>query len=99
MKQKQILIKPLFTEKMARLQDAENKYAFQVNVNANKIEIKQAVEQKFNVKVKSVRTMVYQGKKRQQFTKGGRFEGRRPMWKKAIVTLHEGNQIDLFTNA
>lgn len=99
MKEKQILIRPLFTEKMARLQDDENKYAFMVNLKANKIEIKQAIEKKFNVKVKSVRTMVYQGKKRHQFTKGGRFEGRRPSWKKAIVTLHEDNQIDLFTNA
>ena len=99
MKEKQILMQPLFTEKMARLQDAENKYAFKVNLKANKIEIKQAVEKKFNVKVKSVRTLVLQGKKRHQFTKGGRFEGRRPYWKKAIVTLYEGDKIDLFTNA
>lgn len=99
MKEKQILIQPLFTEKMARLQDTQNKYAFKVNLKANKIEIKQAVEKKFNVKVKSVRTMVMQGKMRHQFTKGGRYEGRRPYWKKAIVTLHEGNEIDLFTNA
>ncbi|NOX90510.1 MAG: 50S ribosomal protein L23 [Calditrichaeota bacterium] len=99
MKEKQILFQPVFTEKMARLQDEQNKYAFKVNLKANKIEIKKAVEKKFNVKVKSVRTMVVYGKKRHQFTKAGRFEGRRPTWKKAIVTLEEGNQIDLFTNA
>ncbi|MHB2151002.1 50S ribosomal protein L23 [Calditrichota bacterium LG25] len=99
MKEKQILIAPVFTEKMARLQDEGNKYAFKVNLNANKIEIKQAVEKKFGVKVKSVRTMVVYGKKRTQLTRAGRFEGRRPTWKKAIVTLHEGETIDLFTNA
>ena len=99
MKEKQILVRPIFTEKMARLQDEQNKYAFQVNIKANKIEIKQAVEKKFNVKVKAVRTMVVYGKKRQQMTRAGRFEGRRPTWKKAIVTLKEGYSIDLFTNA
>lgn len=99
MKQKQIILAPIYTEKMAVLQDALNKYAFRVNPDANKIEIKKAIEDKFEVNVKSVRTMNNQGKKRQQMTRRGRFEGRRPSWKKAIVTLESGQELDLFTNA
>jgi large subunit ribosomal protein L23 len=99
MKQKQIILSPLYTEKMAGLQDALNKYAFKVAKNANKIEIKRAIEIKFEVEVKSVRTMNIPGKIRQQLTRAGRFHGRRPSWKKAIVTLEEGHQLDLFGNA
>jgi len=99
MKQKQIIVSPLYTEKMAGMQDALNKYAFKVALKANKIEIKKAVEEKFEVKVKSVRTMNVLGKIRQQLTRKGRFYGRRPSWKKAIVTLEEGHQLDLFGNA
>lgn len=99
MKQKLILLSPLYTEKMAGLQDVLNKYAFKVARNANKIEIKRAVETKFEVEVKSVRTMNMPGKIRQQLTKAGRFHGRRPAWKKAIVTLKEGHKLDLFGNA
>ncbi len=96
---KQLRILPLYTEKIANLQDALNKYAFRVDLNANKIEIKKAIEKKFEVEVKSVRTMVVFGKKRQQMTKAGRFEGRRASWKKAIVTLKSGHKLELFGNA
>lgn len=99
MSERQIVLEPLYTEKMAGLQDDLNKYAFRVSLNANKIEIKKAVEKKFEVKVKSVRTMTLLGKKRQQMTRTGRFEGRRATWKKAIVTLEDGHRLELFGNA
>lgn len=99
MKQKQIILSPLYTEKMAGLQDTLNKYAFKVNPRANKIEVKQAIEKKFEVKVNAVHTLNVQGKVRQQLTRRGRFYGRRPSWKKAIVTLESGYKIDLFGNA
>ena len=98
-KKKQILIEPLFTEKLTALQDNENKYAFKVCRNANKIEIKREVEKKFNVKVVSVRTMNVRGKMHQQMTRKGRSVGRRSDWKKAIIKLTQGNKIELFENA
>ena len=99
MKSKQLVMHPMYTEKIAKLQEDLNKYAFKVDLKANKIEIKKAVEAKFEVKVKAVHTMVVVGKKRQQMTRGGRFEGRRPSWKKAIVTLESGHKLELFGNA
>jgi large subunit ribosomal protein L23 len=99
MKKKKILVRPLYTEKIANLQDSLNKYAFEVGCAANKIEIKKAVESKFEVEVKSVRTMNVFGKIRQQMTKAGRFSGRRPSWKKAIITLESGHKLELFGNA
>ncbi|RMH65108.1 MAG: 50S ribosomal protein L23 [Calditrichaeota bacterium] len=99
MKTKTILIRPIYTEKMANLQETQNKYAFQVNKHANKIEIKEAIEKKFEVKVKDVHTMNIRGKKRQQMTRQGRFIGRRADWKKAVVTLEADYKLDLFDNA
>jgi len=99
MKKLNILIRPLYTEKIAKLQDQENKYAFEVDRNSNKIEIRQEIEKRFEVKVTKIQTMVIQGKMRQQMTRAGRFHGRRPDWKKAIVTLVDGDKIDLFENA
>lgn len=98
MKKDHILIRPIFTEKIAKLSEVENKFAFEVNPLANKIEIKDEIEKKFDVKVLNVRTMVQRGKIKQQMTRGGRFYGRRPDWKKAIVTLAEGDKIELFEN-
>lgn len=98
MKKHKLLIRPIYTEKLARLQEAENKYGFEVDRNANKIEIVKEIESRFEVKVKSITTMLVRGKIRQQMTKAGRFYGRRPDWKKAIVTLAEGEKIDLFEN-
>lgn len=88
----QVLKRPLVTEKTNALRDHNNDYAFEVAAAANKIEIRQAVESLFGVKVKSVRTAVVRGKYRR--TRQGL--GQRPNWKKAIVTLHEGQQIELF---
>jgi large subunit ribosomal protein L23 len=99
MEERIILIRPLFTEKIARLQESENKYAFEVDRNANRIEIRKAIEKKFEVKVKNIQTMIMPGKMRQQMTRRGRFYGKRPDWKKAIVTLAEGDKLELFENA
>jgi large subunit ribosomal protein L23 len=98
-KRKQIIIGPLYTEKISRHQDEQNKYAFEVLRDANKIEIKKEIETKFEVKVLSVHTMNVRGKVHQQLTRAGRFSGRRPDWKKAIVQLAEGDKIELFENA
>ena len=99
MKSRSTLVKPLYTEKMALQQEVLNKYAFQVNVKANKIEIKKAIETKFEVKVKSVQTMNVVGKMRQQMTRRGRFTGRRPNWKKAIITLEPDYTLELFDHS
>ena len=99
MKVRSTLIKPLYTEKMAMQQEVLNKYAFQVNVKANKIEIKKAVESKFEVKVKSVKTMNVYGKMRQQMTRQGRFSGRKASWKKAIITLEPDYTLELFDHS
>jgi len=94
---KTILIRPLITEKMTKISEKHpNKYGFIVNVDANKIEIAKAVKEKFNVDVVSVNTIRYKGKTKTQFTRRGRFTGRTPKFKKAIVTLKEGQTIDIF---
>jgi len=99
MKKIKLLIRPLYTEKIAKLQDEQNKYAFEVDRESNKIEIRKEIEIRFEVKVKKIQTMIVRGKMRQQMTRAGRFHGRRPDWKKAIVKLAEGDKIDLFENA
>ncbi|MCH7973298.1 MAG: 50S ribosomal protein L23 [Bacteroidetes bacterium] len=92
----QILIKPLITEKMTNLTADEGKYGFIVNPKANKIEIAKAIEQSFQVKVVDVKTLNYSGKTKTQFRKSGRFSGKTAKYKKAIITLKEGDTIDLF---
>lgn len=91
-----VLIKPLITEKMTEVSEQTGKYGFIVDVNANKIQIASAIKQKFNVDVVDVNTIKYKGKAKTQFTKKGRFTGRTKQFKKAIVTLKEGQTIDLF---
>ena len=93
-KKKIILKRPLLTEKISQLQDAQNQYAFEVDRRANKIEIKQAIEKRFNVHVLSIRTMTMKGKVKTL----GRFSGRRPDWKKAIVTVKQGEELVAFEN-
>ena len=92
----QILIRPLITEKMSNLTADQNKYGFLVIPKANKIEIAKAVENKFNVHVADIRTVNHPGKTKTQFRKSGRFTGKTARYKKAIVTLREGETIDLF---
>ncbi len=93
-----VLIRPLLTEKNTKLQE-QHQYAFEVRKDSNKIEILREIEKRFNVKVRSVRTVVVKGKLIGTMTKRGRFEGRRPDRKKAIVTLMEGYTIDLLGTA
>lgn len=95
---KTILVKPLITEKNTLIQETLNQYSFEVGIDSNKIEIKKAVERKFNVRVSKVRTIVAKGKKKSQMTKKGRFEGYRSDRKKAIVTLHKEDKIDFLGN-
>ena len=93
-----ILIRPIFTEKMSRLEE-ERKYSFQVMPHANKLEIKKAVELKFGVSVEKVSTSNRIGKKKNMTVRSGgrtiRTNGKRSNWKKAIVTLKDGEKIDL----
>ncbi|MDP4173193.1 MAG: 50S ribosomal protein L23 [Bacteroidota bacterium] len=91
-----VLIRPLITEKMNALNEQQNKYGFIVDLGANKIEIARVVEARFNVKVEDVNTVRYDGKEKTQFRKSGRFTGSTSRFKKAIVTLKEGQKIDLF---
>ncbi len=88
-----VLKRPLFTEKNDRLKEKYNKYAFEVDMKANKIEIRQAVEQIFGVKVVKINTMRVHGKVKRR----GRSEGRRPDWKKAIVTLRDDDTIPIWS--
>ena len=94
-----IIIRPLFTEKMTQLEDIQRKYAFQVSQKSNKIDIKNAIERRFDVEVQKVATMNRLGKTKDMTMKSGgrtiRTSGRRSDWKKAIVTLKEGFSIDL----
>ncbi|HEX6982826.1 MAG TPA: 50S ribosomal protein L23 [Balneolaceae bacterium] len=93
---KKILEKPLITEKLSRLQE-EGKYAFKVNTNATKPEIKKAIQDRYpDVKVGKVNTMIMPSKPKGRFTKAGYIEGRAKVWKKAIVTIKEG-EIDFFS--
>lgn len=93
---RQVLIEPIVTEKMTRLMEEGRHYAFRVDKAANKIQIKKAVQERYpSVEVKEVRTMIVRGKRKRQFTRRGLLEGRRPSYKKAIVTLKSG-EIDFY---
>lgn len=87
-----IIIQPLITEKSTRLKDDYNKHAFKVHRDANKIEIKKAIESLFNVSVLKITTSNMKGKVKRL----GIHQGKRPDWKKAIVTLAENDHIDFF---
>ena len=93
-----ILIKPVITETMTAEAENLNRFGFVVDKSANKIEIKKAVEETYDVTVESVRTMVCIGKKRTRGTKSGFISGRTKTFKKAIVTLSEGDTIDFYSN-
>lgn len=91
----EIIRRPLITEKSTQQKEESRQYVFEVDPKANKIEIKEAVEQLFKVKVLKVRTLNVLGK----IKRLGRRYGKRPDWKKAIVTLREGDRIDFFEGA
>jgi large subunit ribosomal protein L23 len=92
-----ILKSPLVTEKVSALNE-KGKYGFIVESTANKVEIKKAVEKLYGVNVKNVNTINVLGKKKTRFTKAGTLAGRKPDYKKAIVTLAEGEVIDFYSN-
>ena len=94
----QILIKPLITEKMTADTEKNNAFGFIVAEGANKVEIRKAVEKEYGVTVSSVRTLRVDGKSRQRFTKAGTIKGRTVGYKKAIVSLAEGEMIDFYEN-
>lgn len=96
---KRLLKRPILTEKILKLQEDKNKYAFEVDQDANKIEIKRAVEKKFDVAVIDVRTMNIKGKRKQMNTRRGITRGRRPDRKRAIVTLRKGDSIDYLSGS
>ena len=93
-----IIKKPVITEKMTEQSEKYNRFAFVVDRRANKIEIKKAIEEMYDVVVDSVRTMVCIGKKRVRGTKSGMIVGKTSTYKKAIVTLEEGDSIDFYSN-
>jgi large subunit ribosomal protein L23 len=93
-----ILLKPIVTEKMTSQGDKFNRYGFIVAKNANKLQIKKAVEELYGVTVDSVNTMLYGGKIKSRNTKSGILIGRTNATKKAVVTLAEGNKIDFYSN-
>jgi large subunit ribosomal protein L23 len=93
-----ILLKPIVTEKMTHQGDKFNRYGFLVARNANKLQIKKAIEDLYTVTVASVNTMRYGGKIKSRNTKSGLLTGKTSATKKAIVTLAEGNKIDFYSN-
>ena len=88
----EVVLRPLLTEKGTRLKEEGNQYLFRVAKTANKVEIKHAIEQLFKVTVLEVHTVQLRGKVKRL----GRFQGRRPDWKKAIATLKKGESIELY---
>lgn len=94
-----ILIKPILTEKQTEITEKfPNRFGFRVAPSANKVQIKNAVEQIYGVNVESVNTVNYSGKRKSRYTKSGVVSGKTPAYKKAIVTLKEGEVIDFFSN-
>ena len=93
-----IIIKPIVTEKMTAAGEKLNRYGFVVARNANKVEIKKEVEAQYNVTVTDVNTCVYAGKNKSRYTRSGLLKGRTNAFKKAIVTLKEGDVIDFYSN-
>lgn len=93
-----IQIKPIVTEKANAVSEKTNCYTFAVSPDANKYQIKDLVEKMYGVKVVAVNTMNYAGKRKQRYTKGGLIQGRTPAFKKALVTVANGETIDFYSN-
>jgi len=93
-----ILEKPIITEKMTDLGEKLNRFGFLVNKDANKVQIKKAIEELYGVEVVSVNTMNYAGKRKSRYTKTGLINGKTNATKKAIITLAEGETIDFYSN-
>ncbi|MDE5732593.1 MAG: 50S ribosomal protein L23 [Bacteroidales bacterium] len=93
-----IIIKPIITEKLTVQGEKLNRYGFIVDRGANKLQIKAAVEQMYNVSVDSVNTVNYHGKRKSRYTKAGMLNGRTNHYKKAYVTLAGEDKIDFYAN-
>ncbi len=97
MKLSEVLIKPILTEKANGQQESLRRYAFKVARQANKLEIKKAVEEFYGVSIVDVNTSVVPAKNKTRYTKKGFVHGRKPAFKKAMITLAEGETIDLYS--
>ncbi len=99
MSNSEIILSPILTEKSAFMTEKFNQYVFKVDVNANKIQIKNEIEKRFNVKILKVSTMRFKGKQKNSTIRSGghvlRTSGKRSLWKKAVITLHRDSKIDL----
>jgi large subunit ribosomal protein L23 len=94
----EIILKPVITEKMTQKSEGLNQFGFIVRKEANKLQIKEAIEDLYGVEVLSVNTLIHKGKRQQRFTKTGLVSGKKPDVKKAIVTLAAGDTIDFYSN-
>ena len=93
------IIKPVVTEKMTKITEQRpNRYGFIVKPEANKLQIKKEVEDRYNVTVEDVNTMNYAGKRSSRYTKAGLLKGQKIAYKKAVVTLKDGETIDFYSN-
>ena len=93
-----IIVKPLVTEKMTSQTERFNRYGFVVDRRATKPQIKKAIESLYDVTVDSVNTMIYGGKAKSRYTKGGVITGKTKAFKKALISLVEGDSIDFYSN-
>jgi large subunit ribosomal protein L23 len=94
----EVLVKPILTEKANAQQDKLRRYAFKVAGKANKLEIKKAIEEFYGVTVTDVNTSVVPGKNKTRYTKAGFVKGQKPAYKKAMVTVAEGETLDIYGN-
>ncbi|MDR1738309.1 MAG: 50S ribosomal protein L23 [Candidatus Symbiothrix sp.] len=94
-----IIIKPVVTEKQTQITEKRpNRVAFRVSPDANKLEIKAAIEELYGVHIVKINTMNYDGKRKSRYTKSGTVNGKEAAFKKAVITLKEGETIDFFAN-
>lgn len=93
-----VLVKPLITEKMSLLSESKGQYGFIVALEAKKPEIKAEIEKMYNVEVEKLRTLIVAGKRKSRFTKSGVSNGKTSNYKKAIVSLKDGQSIDFYEN-
>ncbi len=94
----EISIQPIVTEKANKIAESLNRYTFRVSPEATKPEIKALVEELYGVKVTKVNTMIVRRKRKQRWTKGGLIKGESSLWKKALVSVAEGETIDFYSN-
>ena len=94
----EVLVKPVISEKMTRISEQLGKYAFITHKKANKVQIKNAIEEMYGVTVEKVNTIIVPAKAKSRFTKSGLLSGRKQSYKKAIVSLAEGDSIDFYAD-